>query len=659
MIEPRKQAVVQGRQRNPKIQAKTNTNIPQSDVQRRSQNRSMSLSFDTTQWIDRLDNFQGAFPDFVKELLSVQCLVAKASAGAIIQQGAADAGGWGVIASRPVLDNKSGLPDWLNRALKDVPPINNAKQAYLKRHNVSKRNQRSEGAKLEFIIYLPLIYDNTKRVLGAFWIAVETEAVARERANQLKLTQGAYTTFELRNQLLKQEDDMKIVTRAVAVLDQFNTHQKFQAAAMALCNEIATEWRADRVSLGLRRGQYVKVIAINQTENFSRKMQLIHDIEGVMEECYDQDIEVFVPQPPDVPIISRQAKRLSDRYGPCNIYSFPLRRDDHLIGVLTAEMPLDRPLNENALEGMRLLANLIAPRVDDLEKSNKWIGLQLLESTKKAGQTIVGPTHTWVKLTGIGLLTAIVLLFTIPATDWVESSFQIDATKRQVIASPFDGYIDEVFVEPGDVVTSDQQVLASLAIGDLMLNRAALNARLAESTIDADIARREGSTVDVHIAQAKSDAIKAELGIVDDDIEDARMQSPITGIVIDGDLQPRTGGAVQRGEALFEIAPIDSLRAELYVPEDRINDVQPGQRGSLSTAASPGNYIDFTVERVEPMAEVRNGQNVFLVRVKLDTMPSWLRPGMQGLAKIDTGETNYVHRWSRGAINWLRMKLWL
>ncbi|QQE11365.1 HlyD family efflux transporter periplasmic adaptor subunit [Planctomycetota bacterium] len=664
MVEQRKVATtVQAKHRPGSSRGKNGTtttaNIPRSDVQRRQQQRGLSLTFDTTQWIDRLDNFEGSFPEFVKELLSVQCLVSKASAGAIVQQGGTEHGGWGLIASRPVLDNKSGLPEWLNRALKDVPPVNNTKRAYLKHYTTSKRNQRSEGSKGEYLIYLPLIYDQSKRILGVFWITVDDESTARERANQLKLTQGAYTTFELRNQLRKQEEDMQIVTRSVAVLDQFNAYNKFHAAAMALCNEIATEWRADRVSIGLKRGQYIKVIAINQTEHFSRKMQLIHDIEGVMEECYDQDIEVFYPMPPDVPVIGRQAKRLSERYGPCNIYSLPLRRDDEIIGVLTVEMPLDRPLDENGLEGIRLLGNLIAPRVDDLEKANQWIGKQLLESVKHGGEIVVGPTHTWVKLTAVAVSVVLGLIFFLPATDYVESPFEIDAITRQVIAAPFDGYIEEVYVEPGDVILSDEQVMGTLATGDLRLQRASLMAQLAEFEIDADIARREGSTVDVHIAQSKADAIRAEIGIVDDDIEDALMRSAITGIVIDGDLRPRTGGAVQRGEALFEVAPIDSLRAELYVPEDRINDVYPDQRGSLSTAASPGTYIGFIVEKIEPMAEIRNGQNVFLVRVKMDEMPQWLRPGMQGLAKIEAGETSYFNRWTRGAVNWVRTKLWL
>ncbi|WP_432799675.1 HlyD family efflux transporter periplasmic adaptor subunit [Poriferisphaera sp. WC338] len=619
--------------------------------------RGKALSFDTTLWIDRLERFEGNFPEFIKQLLAVQCLVARASAGAIIEQGA-EQGSWSVLAARPSHERKAGMPDWLSGALKRVPPVSNAKQAYLKKYCAQKKSSKEVG-KQEYLIYLPLIYEQAHRVMGVFYVTVADESVARDRANGLKLTQSAYTCFDLRNQMRKQNKDMTIITHAMEVLDRFNEHSKYKSAAMVLCHEVATVWRADRVALGLQQGAYVKMVALNQTEHFSRKMQLIHDLEGVMEESYDQDIEVFWPASPESSVIARQAKRLSDRYGPECVYSFPLRREGEVIGVLTVEMPIDRALDEQGLEGLRLLCNLVAPRVDDLKEANKWIGTKLADSAKEAGKKIVGPTHTWVKVAVVGLSIALGFLFFWPVTDTVESPFMIDAVRRQVIAAPFDGYVEEVYAEPGDVVTDDQQVLATLSTGELRLRRASLVAELAQNRIEADIARREGNTVDVHIAQAKADAKQAEIGIVDDDIEDAAMRSPMLGIVIDGNLKPRTGGAVQRGEVLYEVAPIDSLRAELYVPEDRINDVELGQRGELSSAANPGRYIGFVVESIEPIAQVRQGQNVFLVRVKLDGLPAWMRPGMQGLAKVDVGTTSMVNKWTRGAVNWVRMKLWI
>ena len=65
------------------------------------------------------------------------------------------------------------------------------------------------------------------------------------------------------------------------------------------------------------------------------------------------------------------------------------------------------------------------------------------------------------------------------------------------------------------------------------------------------------------------------------------------------------------------------------------------------------------VERINPAAEVVNNRNVFKVRAKLlDTQP-WLRPGMEGVAKVTVDKRPYAWLWSRKVVNWIRMKLWI
>jgi hypothetical protein len=110
---------------------------------------------------------------------------------------------------------------------------------------------------------------------------------------------------------------------------------------------------------------------------------------------------------------------------------------------------------------------------------------------------------------------------------------------------------------------------------------------------------------------------------------------------------------------LFEVCPLESLRAQLHGPEDQIFDIEVGQRGELATASYPGRRIEFLVERINPIAEVENERNIFKVRVQLlDTYP-WMRPGMEGVAKVSIGKRRYAWIWSRKVVNWIRMKFWL
>ena len=110
---------------------------------------------------------------------------------------------------------------------------------------------------------------------------------------------------------------------------------------------------------------------------------------------------------------------------------------------------------------------------------------------------------------------------------------------------------------------------------------------------------------------------------------------------------------------MFEVAPLESLRAELSVSEDDVPDLAVGQEGELATASFPEQRIKFKVERINPVAEVVDQRNVFKVRVVLGERPAWMRPGMEGVSKVYIGRHSYAWIWTRPAINWVRMKLWI
>ena len=130
------------------------------------------------------------------------------------------------------------------------------------------------------------------------------------------------------------------------------------------------------------------------------------------------------------------------------------------------------------------------------------------------------------------------------------------------------------------------------------------------------------------------------------------------GVVLSGDLRHRLGEQIQTGKPLFEVAPSGEHYVELRVPEPRIADVKVGQRGELAAAAHPGDFLPIQIVHVNPMAEVFDGHNVFRVRAKLLEGRAWLRPGTEGVARLDAGRESIGKLWTRDLVNWVRMKLW-
>jgi hypothetical protein len=115
---------------------------------------------------------------------------------------------------------------------------------------------------------------------------------------------------------------------------------------------------------------------------------------------------------------------------------------------------------------------------------------------------------------------------------------------------------------------------------------------------------------------------------------------------------------VQRGDALLTLAPSERYRLIIDVDERDIASIKTGQTGQLALASLPADPLRFVVERVTPVATVRDGRNAFEVEARLQAAAPLLRPGLQGVAKIDAGERSAAWIWGHRAADWLRLALW-
>src|SRR5206468_11570598 len=68
--------------------------------------------------------------------------------------------------------------------------------------------------------------------------------------------------------------------------------------------------------------------------------------------------------------------------------------------------------------------------------------------------------------------------------------------------------------------------------------------------------------------------------------------------------------------------------------------------------------LPISVEKLTPMSEAREGRNYFRVEAQLGHTPEWLRPGMEGVGKIEIGRRLLIWIWTHQAIDWIRLTLW-
>lgn len=640
--------------------------------------------------VQRLVAFDGPPDHFLMQLLATQCHLGQAVAGSLVrltppppegpreisspavaapssgdtrstanpQANAAGAPvGAEIVSVFPPVPATGSPPSWLAHAVELA--TREALGDETRVHRLQATSADRGRAVVHHLILVPVKTPGNFTGVVAFLLDTDEAQAVDTRRQRLELGVSLLSLYEMRQVLQQRNAELRGLSTATRVLAASNDHARFRAAAIALCNEIAARWKADRVSLGLLSGRYVKLKAMSQTEHLSRKMTLVGAIESAMEECLDQDTEVLYPVPPEATLVNRAAQELSTRHGPASVCSLPLRRHGEVIGVVSVERQIDQPMSVEEVAFLRMACDLFTSRMAELAATDRWFGARLADATGRGLAGVVGPKHTWAKVTAAALLAGVLALVFVPGTIRVEAPFTFQAVTQRSIPAPFEGYLETVEAQPDDVVEAGA-VLATLNTAELRAELSRLEAERLGYEKEAKRSARAGEQVERQIAEARVANVEAQLDWLAWQIEHAVIRAPIAGTVVVGDLKQQLGAPVAKGDVLFEVAPLSELRAELWVADDKIGDVPPeGAAGRLVAAAHPGSKLGFEVERINPIAEVIDGNNVFRVRVKLLETRPWAKPGIEGVAKIDAGRAPIGWVWTRDAVNWLRMKLWI
>src|SRR5258706_8643591 len=257
----------------------------------------------------------------------------------------------------------------------------------------------------------------------------------------------------------------------------------------------------------------------------------------------------------------------------------------------------------------------------------------------------------------------------------VSAPFQFVAAQKRTISSPYEGFLDKVYVKAGERFKKGQ-VLAELRTTDL-------ESKLAKVTADyngfivtyqqklADRTNPRGPSEGRYALEQAAGAA-ADMKFYEFQIAQSKMIAPFDGIVLKGDLDDKVGAPVKNGDPLMEIADMSQpLKAELAVPERDIHFIREmpgaaadqkntdGWTGKLATNSLPDRDIQFKIERIVPLGDAKDAENTFKVYVVLDEQPGFIRPGMAGEARIDARHERLVWIWTHRLVDFLRLKLWM
>lgn len=456
------------------------------------------------------------------------------------------------------------------------------------------------------------------------------------------------------------------IARAEAALDILaaaGEHRSVEASAMAIVNALPQAVPCDQAGIGLvagrRRTAGVRLVALSHSAWFKRRSRQIEALTTAMEEGVDQGAPVAFPALPGTErAISLAHADYVRQTRARHVLSVPLPTAAGASGALFLERREDQPFSEADLLMAEAIGALLGPFMEQKRLNGRWLGGRLVDGLLHALGVLLGPARLSWKLLGLGLLLLLVAAATVRAPFRIQADAVLRGSVQRAVVAPFSGYVAEAPLRAGDRVGVGA-VIARLADADLQLEALRWRSerdRLSAQQRDemAQYNRAQVALLEAQIRQAD-----AQLALAEAKLERTVLLAPIDGLILQGDLSQRLGAPVQQGEVLFEIAPLDDYRVELMVDERDLRHVGEGAAGRLILTGQPDQGLGVRIDRITPIAEAHEGANAFRVEASLIDRAGHLRPGMEGIAKIDVGDRLLSYIWTRRLADWARRTIWV
>lgn len=428
-----------------------------------------------------------------------------------------------------------------------------------------------------------------------------------------------------------------------------------EAAAIGIVNELAMRLSCQRVSLGFINKRRIKLAVISHIASFDPRMNLVRLIEEAMDETIDADETVLYPPNEDEQAMAH--RELARESQDCAICSVRVLDGSRVIGALVFERSSSQPFDAETINLCETVGGLIGPILELKRSNEKSLVARNGRALLSATGVVVGRSHPGAKLIILLLAAAVAALVFIRDIYRVPARAVIEGQVQRAAVAPFEGHIAEAPVRAGERVKAGQ-MLSRLDDREIRLEHARLGSereQLVRKQRQALAAQERGTLL---VLAAQIAQVDAQLALTADKLERATVRAPIDGIVVTGDLSQLLGTPVEQGKLLFQIAPMDAYRIALDVDERDIALVSAGQRGQLTVTGLPDERMAFVVDQVIPVAKAQDGRNIFRVEARLDVAVARLRPGMEGVGKIDTEERRLIWIWTRGMVDWFRTMIW-
>ena len=416
------------------------------------------------------------------------------------------------------------------------------------------------------------------------------------------------------------------------------------------------------------RGRFVLGAVSGETE--VPKTREMSDLRERMEWVAEQDNNVSAnlhedgwqvePQETHAQIVS-----FLEEHGHKGFYGLPLRDDQGTLGAMVLLSTEPDFLSENNLETLAILASQTTVAIRNAQLYQQVPLANILQPFAQRKKKLIAamPRSRVMQYARRALIVA-ALLTIIPWPMRVGTDATVIPADRRVISAMQGGTVKQVFVHEGDAVKPGQ-VLAQLDDSEDRVKLAEADASLSQARRELAEAEFRNDPSAAGQAQLRNQLYYAEVALEQQRINEARLTSPIGGIVVTPKVEDKTGTMLKAGDTFCEIVAQDRMAAEMSVPETDLPLVQPGEKIALKLNAFPTITFKGTVERLGAQTHTDSGDQYFLVRAIFENTGGSARDGMVGRARIESHGGWFSSGWYpigyailRSPFRWIWQKAW-
>lgn len=486
-------------------------------------------------------------------------------------------------------------------------------------------------------------------------IAVKVNHQPKENHKVIfKVLQQGSTWLQIAH--LQQAPQDNFYQNIVGLLAGCYEHESYQQSLIELVKELTKKLDCDRVAFAERKHQQCKVTALSNSADYDPRSNLLQIIAEAMDEAIEQDSAIIYPTQKSV-LVQVAHQKLADKFNKACVCTVPLVNHQKIVGCISLIRDSERPFKQENIHLCEQTMNLVTPFLVLKQNEEQSIWVKIGQALHRQFADLVGFRHLKLKLISFSVFLVLLLSSMINVEYRITSDAVLEGKIQRVISAPIAGYLNASHVQAGDTVIKNE-TMASLDDSELKLELSKLNSQLQQTRREYREAQSIQDLVQTSITSAKISQIVAEKELIQQKMSKINLSAPFDGVVIEGDLSQKLGAPVERGETLFKIAPLEGYRVIVKVNEQQIAYIKPGQEGSLTLSSLPNFIFPLRVEKITSIANVDDGANVFRVEADISNAPDFLRPGMEGIAKVKAGKASQLWVWTHEMLEWMRLWFW-